>query len=90
MAWASTARRAGSSSSPLNASTSAGTASMPTSCNSAASTASDAFARQDYPVAIAHWEALQAAAPPGSQLAASVPGYIDEARRLEQQLAKKK
>src|SRR5262245_18921674 len=39
--------------------------------------ASDAFARQDYPLAIAHWEALQAAAPPGSQLAASVPGYID-------------
>ena len=44
--------------------------------------ASEAFQRQDYPAAIGHWEALRAAAPPGSGMAKSAAGYIAEARRL--------
>lgn len=44
--------------------------------------ASEAFARKDYRAAIGHWETLRAAAPPDSETAKAVTGYIAHARQL--------
>lgn len=40
------------------------------------------FEKKNYPAAVAHWERLLQAAPPGSEFAQSVQGSIAEARQL--------
>jgi cytochrome c-type biogenesis protein CcmF len=44
--------------------------------------ATEAFQRKDYQAAIGHWQALQVSAPPDSEMAKTVAGYIAQARRL--------
>lgn len=41
-----------------------------------------AFENKQYATAVAHWQKLAAALPPGSEIAAAVQGSIDEARAL--------
>lgn len=41
-----------------------------------------AFENKQYAAAVAHWQKLAAALPPGSEIAAAVQGSIDEARAL--------